>query len=94
MRYQLTIPARINLLGNPADGNEGAYAILSTAIELFAGATVEPAQGLVLESLQRFEDRLEIEGHAEFRQEQVPIPYDGQMDLLKGAVNRLYRHSA
>ncbi len=94
MRYQLTIPARINLLGNPADGNEGAYAILSTAIELFAGATVEPAQGLVLESLQRFEDRLEIEGHAEFGQEELPIPYNGQMDLLKGAVNRLYRHSA
>ena len=28
MRYRLTVPARINLLGNPGDANEGDFATM------------------------------------------------------------------
>ena len=31
MRYQLTVPARINILGNPSDANEGDFATITAA---------------------------------------------------------------
>ena len=49
MRCSLTIPARINLLGKPSDALEGDFATITAAIDLPAGATLEPADGLVLE---------------------------------------------
>ena len=90
MRYQLTIPARVNVLGNPSDANEGDHATISAAIDTYAGATVESASGLVLEAVTR-------EGALLARQsfvEPPPYPYDGTLDLTKGAVNRLYAYSA
>jgi galactokinase/mevalonate kinase-like predicted kinase len=90
MRYQLTIPARVNILGNPADANEGDHATISAAIDIYAGATVEPASGLVLEAVTR-------EGQTLARQTFAgppPYPYDGCLDLFKGAVNRLYAYSS
>lgn len=90
MRYHLLIPARINLLGNPADANEGAYATISAAIDLYAGAVVEPAgRGLVVEEKTR-------RGESLTRQELLgnpPFPYNGTLDLVKAAVNRLYAYS-
>jgi galactokinase len=50
-KVELTVPARINILGNQGDGNEGDFATISAAIDLRARATVEPADGLVLESV-------------------------------------------
>lgn len=94
MRYRLTLPARINLLGNPSDGVQGDFATISTAIEIRAGAIVEPAEGLVLDRLERRGDRLEIIHRQTFRPEQVPLPYDGRLGLVKGAINRLHRYSA
>ena len=93
MRYNLTIPARINLLGNPSDGNEGDFATISLAVDVRAGASLEPSDGLVLESSPRSSDdpppvRLE------FRPSDYPLPYDGRLDLLKGAFNRLHAYSA
>ena len=89
MRYQLTIPARINVLGNPSDANEGDHATISAAIDTYAGATIEPAAGLVLEAVNR-------EGETLVRQTfdgPPSYPYDGTLDLLKGAVNRLHAYS-
>ena len=90
MRYQLTIPARINILGNPSDANEGDHATISAAIDTYAGATIEPAGGLVLEAVNR-------EGETLARQTLNGPPfhpyYDGSLDLLKGAVNRLHTYS-
>lgn len=89
MRYQLTIPARVNILGNPSDGVEGAHATISAAIDTYAGATVEPADRLVLEAVTR-------QGETLARQtfdEPPPYPYDGTLDLLKGAINRLHTYS-
>ncbi len=92
MQYYLTIPARINVLGNPADANEGAHATISVAIEIRAGAFLEPWDELVLEYLAR-----DAEGKWEVVQSQVCDPcslvYDGPFDLMKGAINRLAAYS-
>ena len=94
MRYKLTIPARINVLGNPADACEGDFATISAAVDVRAGAVVEPSAGLVLEALQRTDGDLATSFRLEFRQDDLPLPYSGELDLLKGAVNRLHQFSA
>lgn len=94
MRHRLTIPARINVLGNPSDANEGDFATISAAIDVQAGAIVEPAKGLVLEALQRADGDFTPSLRLEFRQDELPLLYDGELDLLKGAINRLHGHSA
>ncbi len=92
MPYYLTIPARINVLGNPADANEGAHATISVAIEIRAGAFVEEADELVLEYLARAATE-----EWKVVQSQVCDPfslvYDGPFDLMKGAINRLAAYS-
>ena len=93
MRYKLTVPARINVLGNPSDANEGDFATISAAVDIRAGAFVEPAEELLLESLQRDNDGWATESSQELRRDRLPLPYDGELDLLKGSVNRLYRYS-
>jgi galactokinase/mevalonate kinase-like predicted kinase len=42
----VTVPARINILGNPTDGNEGDFYTISAAINIYGGAIVEPAKRL------------------------------------------------
>ena len=89
MRYQLTIPARINILGNPADANEGDHATISAAIDTYAGAIVEPADALALEEITRQGETLTRQTFAG----PPPYPYDGPLDMLKAAVNRLHAYS-
>lgn len=86
--YRLTIPARINLLGNPTDGLEGDFATLSATVDLYAGAEIAPAAGLELcargdgaEACQRCTAA------------DLPLPYTGDLDLVKGALNRLHAFS-
>ena len=97
MPYQLTIPARINILGNPSDANEGDFATISTAIEMRAGAFIQAAQHLILEILagdpSRSGSTTSIIARGEYKQNDFPLQYDGPLDLMKGAVNRLYRYS-
>jgi glucuronokinase len=87
MAIQLSIPARVNILGNPTDGNEGAFATISAAINIFAHATIEPHEN----------HRLEFTGTEfppiQFKSSELPLPYGGQADLLIAAVNRLYASS-
>lgn len=94
MHYRLTIPARINVLGNPADANEGDFGTISAAVDIRAGAIVEPGIGLVLEAIRQVDGEFATDFRLEFRQSDVPLPYDGKLDLVKGAVNRLYQSSA
>ena len=94
MHYKLTIPARINVLGNPSDANEGDFATISAAVDVHAGAVVEPAIGLVLEALQRTDGDFVTSLRLESRPDELPLPYNGELDLLKGAVNRLHQFSA
>jgi galactokinase/mevalonate kinase-like predicted kinase len=111
MRYHLTVPARINVLGNPSDANEGDFATISAAVNVYAGALVEPADGIVLESGPRARLGLALDFPAGacdpnpgemyqslaewqvYRAEEIPLPYNGKLDLLKGALNRLYAYS-
>jgi galactokinase len=89
-RYHLTVPARINILGNPADANEGAHATISAAIDTYSGATVEATSEVVLEETTRggcVLARQELDGGP-------PYSYDGTLDLIKGAINRLHGYSA
>lgn len=89
MRTRLIIPARINILGNPSDGAEGDHATVSAAIDRYAGATVEPADELILEATSRAGEVLSRQTFSG----PPPYPYDGELDLLKGAINRLHGHS-
>lgn len=94
MSLHLTVPARINILGNPGDACEGDFAVLSAAIDLRAGALVEPAQDLVLGQLARTGDGHQVTRQLTFHPQDLPLPYDGTLDLVKGAINRLHRYSA
>jgi galactokinase/mevalonate kinase-like predicted kinase len=94
MPYELTIPARINVLGNPSDATEGDFATLSAAIALYAGAVVAPSDALVLERAERLEDAVEVTARRQYTRRDFPLPYDGTLDLVKGALNRLHAYSA
>jgi len=94
--YRLSIPARINILGNPTDANEGDFATISAAVELRAGARAAAADEIILESLAA-EPEVGAPGAVtaseRFPCGVYPLPYTGGLDLLKGAINRLYQHS-
>ncbi len=92
-KFTLTLPARINLLGNPTDANEGDFAVISYALDLYAGAVIEPASRLVLEACKRAGDTLVSVQRQEFGPHQLPLPYTGELDLLKGAVNYLAQYN-
>ena len=83
----LTIPGRINILGNPGDANEGDFGVLSAAIEIRAQASLEPAVGI---NFQQTDSRIP---QAHFPLPEEPLEYDGKFDLLKGAFNRLRAYS-
>jgi D-glycero-alpha-D-manno-heptose-7-phosphate kinase len=88
MRHRLKIPARINILGNPGDATEGDFAVISAAIDIWAYAEVAPAEDIILQL-----------GGGEHSPtlvcspDDLPLPYDGPLDLMKGALNRLYHFS-
>jgi len=81
--FRLTIPARVNILGNPGDANEGDFATISAAIEPFAYAEIQPTTEYTLE---------QTDSDAPpfcFKPSDFPLTYTGSHDLLKGALNRL-----
>jgi galactokinase/mevalonate kinase-like predicted kinase len=88
MAYTLTLPARANLLGNPSDGNEGDFATISAAIELRAWARIQPAADLIFEHCDPLTGSPET-----YTPSNLPLPYTGCHDLLKGALNRLQAYS-
>ncbi len=93
MPINLSVPARINILGNPSDANEGDFATISAAVDLRAGSTIEAADGIVIETAQQTGSDDEPV-RVEFTVDDVPLPYDGQLDLVKAAINRLHRFSS
>ncbi len=52
-RYSLKIPARINILGNPTDANEGDFYTISGAINIFAGAAVAKSKKLTFQIVKK-----------------------------------------
>lgn len=94
MRYTLTIPARVNILGNPADANEGDYATISAAISIWAGAFVEEADDLVLEHLVRVgEDEFKAAHRWHGKPEELSSS-SGDLDLMRATMRRVLSHSA
>jgi galactokinase/mevalonate kinase-like predicted kinase len=90
MWYELVIPARVNVLGNPTDANEGAHATISAAVDTYAGAAFEPADTLVLEEVTREGEVLTSVGFSG----PPRYPYGGRLDLVTAAINRLYGFSS
>jgi glucuronokinase len=86
--FNLSAPARINVLGNPADGNEGDWQTISAAIELRAGACIEPASDLQFDEFQRAADgRLLL--MRSVRDPGLELARDGRSELQKAALRRL-----
>jgi galactokinase/mevalonate kinase-like predicted kinase len=86
-QFQLTIPARVNILGNPADANEGDFATISAAVDLYAYADICSAVEYTIEQTDS------ISSPVCFCPSDLPLSYNESHDLLKGAVNRLYAFS-
>lgn len=80
---RLTIPARVNILGNPGDANEGDFATISAAVEPYAHAEINPSTDYNLEQTD-----VDVPPFG-FKTSALPLPYNGTNDLLKGALNCL-----
>ncbi len=94
MPIKLKIPARINILGNPADANEGDFATISAAVDLFAYATIESAEGITIGQLEKHPSEWEITGIQTFSSLDIPLPYNDNLKLIKGGINRLWKYSS
>jgi len=94
MSLLLKVPARINILGNPADANEGDLSTISAAIDIYAYAQVTKEDKIILEQKTKTANGFETIQLREHRCDEIPLQYNGELDLLKGAVNRLYLHSS
>jgi galactokinase/mevalonate kinase-like predicted kinase len=90
------------MLGNPSDGVEGDFATITAAVDIYAGAFVEPAEEIIFEMAQGDIPNLsesipgdgsEINIQQSFKRGAFPLSYNQQLDLQKGAYNRLYKFS-
>jgi glucuronokinase len=85
MSISLSAPARINILGNPADGNEGDFATISAAVDLRAYCTIQSADEFIL--------HLQAMPSVKFSRTSSSLSLNGSHDLLIAAVNRLISFS-
>jgi len=93
MKFKVKIPARINVLGNPSDANEGEHQTISAAVDLYGEAVCERADVLTFEFLDKPPtefgkpvSRYEIKSD-------LDLEYGDDFDLFKAAVNILLKHS-
>ncbi|MDI7276267.1 MAG: hypothetical protein QME94_09820 [Anaerolineae bacterium] len=87
-----SVPARINILGNPSDGLEGDWHTISAAIELRAGAWVEPSDVLQFDEYARnAEGRLQL--RQSVRDVEMALTPGGGAELQKAALRRLLAYS-
>lgn len=86
--FSVSLPCRINVLGNPSDANEGAHATISAAIAPLSGAFAEASDQLMLETYIRDDDGWHLVERQTPR-ETVQLSLDGSFDLPKAAINRL-----
>jgi len=89
-RYILRIPARINVLGNPTDANEGDFHTISAAISLFAGGVIEPADKLTFQFLEKGDLDNPVDSQTA-RVGQIPFKRDDKFKLFKAAISHLLR---
>ncbi len=88
MAIHLSVPARVNILGNPTDGNEGAYATISAAVDIRAYGEIEDHEDYILV----FGGSSDLS--LRFQPTDLPLQYNGQIDLIKAAINRLFSQSS
>lgn len=93
MKYGVSVPARINVLGNPSDANEGAHQLICAAVEERGGAFIEDSDKLILELLERVNGTDEFKTVESRSFETETLEYDGKFDLVKAAINILKKHS-
>jgi hydroxymethylglutaryl-CoA reductase len=79
----VSLPARINIVGSPTDAVEGAYATISAAVDLRGGASIGPSDGL--EFLRP--------GGASARFARGRIAAPGGFEVEAAAVNALLTHA-
>ena len=91
--FEVRVPARINILGNPSDANEGAHQTISAAVNIWAGVICRPAKKWHLVYLRRTgEDQFQPEQTLELPRGELP-PYGSDFDLAVAAIRTLLRHS-
>ncbi|MCL6430660.1 MAG: hypothetical protein K6V36_07325 [Anaerolineae bacterium] len=91
-KISASAPARINVLGNPSDGLEGEWYTISAAIEVRAGARVEPAEVLQFDELVR-DGAGGLQLQQSIRDGEAALrPGDGA-SLQKAALRRLLAYS-
>jgi galactokinase/mevalonate kinase-like predicted kinase len=77
------VPARLNLLGNPSDANEGDFAVISLAVELRAEVAVRSAA----------ERRAQVDGVWVPLPPELPAPAKGPAKLVVAALDALVEQS-
>jgi galactokinase/mevalonate kinase-like predicted kinase len=78
------LPARLNLLGNPSDANEGDFAVISLAVELRAEVVLRAAT----------DRRARVEGVWHALPAELPAAAEGPARLVVAALDALVHHSA
>ena len=84
------VPARINILGNQSDANEGAHQTISSAINIWGEARIEKSEKIIFEySTEAGESRkIEIEPAP-----QIQPTYGSEFDLFLASLKMLLAHS-
>lgn len=93
MGFRVKVPSRINLLGNPADANEGDFATISAAINIYAYAYIEKAEKIILEQKIQTTGGFKTIQRSEHSCDGIPLPYNGGFDLVKASINKLFFNS-
>jgi galactokinase/mevalonate kinase-like predicted kinase len=86
MTVSVSLPARINVVGNPTDANEGAYATISCAVPLRGGAHLHAAREWQFARQGATDAVLAPLGR-------LALVADG-FELARAAINALATHSA
>lgn len=92
--YHLSIPARINVLGNPTDANEGDFATITAAVNLRAHAVIKPGDSLQFSIVDPSENQFVQIAADKFPLKTTSLPCTGQTSLMQAAYNRLYKYSS
>ena len=90
-RYVLRIPARVNILGNPTDANEGDLATISAAINIYAGANVGEDSECIFQWIHRDRPTEPLSEHRSRSPEDLDFDDDDPMKLFKGTFRYLFR---
>ena len=88
----IKVPARINILGNPSDANEGEHQTISCAINIWAEARIEQSEKFIFAQKEpgREEPRSQLELEVS---ELEQFNYGGDFDLLLAGFKTMLKYS-